>query len=197
MALVTCVDGRALSIVPVPVLDRDGVAYEATLRLLLDAQPFGEVGERCACLLRAAARELRTAGQDGPRSELETGVRRWAAVAQRDPVDPVPDRGPDPGQAWRSLAPYLPRDRELFAFRSRDPDDPSTEGELRVRLLREQTWVAGRGDDRGRWREARSALVEAWGAGGQGVRAVLDEPALLALLDGLLAELDGVGAGGG
>lgn len=177
MAEVTCVDGAVLAVLAVPVRDRDGVPYEWTLRLLLDGEPFGEVGERCRFFLRTAAQAVRAAGPDGPVSSLEAGVRRWAGAAL------LPD-----DQAWRSLEPYLPRDRELFAFRSRDPDDVPVEGELRVHLRPERTWVPGVDGARGHWRVDRQAVLEAWGAGGRGVRAVLDEPALAALLEALAGD---------
>jgi hypothetical protein len=109
------VDGSVLEIRPVPVRARDDVAYEVTLQLLRDGALFGQVGERCGWFLTTAAARLRaarTAGGGPPTSALEAGVRRWAART-----------GVDPDRTWEGMQRYLPRDRELLAFRSRDPDD--------------------------------------------------------------------------
>ena len=165
---VTCVDGSVLTVLAVPVLDRDGAPYEMTLRLLRDGVPFGEVGERCGWFLTGAIERLRADGQV-PESTLEHGVR--AA-----------------GADWAQLAPHLPRDRELFAFLAREPDDLPGAGELRVRLRTVRTW-SGRG-----WQVRHDALLEAWGDGGTGVRAVLDRQALLALLEPLAPGAHGSGA---
>lgn len=176
---VRCVDGTTLSVGPVPVLDRDGVPYEVTLRLLRDGARFGEVGERCGYFLAVAAARLRAARREGrelPASSLEGGVRAWAA-----------DDGRDPGTAWSELERYLPRDRELFCFRARDPDDLSTAGELRCTLHVQRHWDAG-------WSLRSVAVLEAWGEQGIGVRAVLAPQELLALLEGLVQDFAQVGA---
>lgn len=167
---VTCVDGRVLTVVPAPVLDRDGRAYEVVLGLLLDGRPLGEVGERCAYFLAAALERLA-----GPVSSLEAGVRAWAVDADLDPA-----------QVWSSLQPHLPRDRELLALRARDPDDLAATGELRVLLRTERRFVSGR------WQLRDTAVVEAWGSG-TGVRAELDHDALREVLTVLLAECAAVG----
>lgn len=181
MAAVTCVDGSVLAAEPVPVLDRDGVPYEVTLRLLRDGASFGEVGERCGFFLAATASRLRAAlaaGEEFPASSLEAGLRAWAA-----------DRGDDADGLWSDLERYLPRDRELFCFRSRDPDDLATVGELRVTLRVERQWADGAG-----WSRRCLANLEAWGAAGQGVRALLDSDQLLAFLEQLVQEFSEVGA---
>lgn len=166
MAQVRCVDGSVLTVRAVPVLDRDGAQYELTLELLRDGDPFGAVGERCGWFLAEAAARLRSGFAA---STVEAGVRAWAR-----------DREQDPDEAWAALRPYLPRDRELLAFRSRDPDDLATVGELRVTLEEQRRWVAGR------WETTRCAVLQAWGSDGTGVRAVLSPPELLALLDALV-----------
>ena len=182
MAELTCVDGTVLSVLPEPCRDRDGTPYEVTLRLLLDGREIGAVGERCGFFLAATAARLRAAGPDAfPVGSVEGGLRAWAV-----------DEELDPDQAWASLSRYLPRERELFAFRSRDPDDVSVAGELRAVLREERSWI--RQDGVGRWRLRRLAVVEAWGAGGRGVRAVLGSAELLAFLDRLLADCAEVGA---
>ena len=188
MAEVVCADGSVLVVLPVPCVDRDGAAYEATLRLLRDGAVFGEVGQRCAFFLAATATRLRAArdaaGPDAfPTSSLEAGLLAWLS-----------DHGDVGAQRWSELEHYLPRDRELFAFLARDPDDVATAGELRAWLRSERTWESRDGGP-GRWTVQHRAVLEAWGAGGTGVRAVLDSTALLALLDELLAECARLGVG--
>lgn len=181
MAHLLCVDGSVLTVLPVPCLGRDGEPYEVTLQLLRDGQEVGAVGERCGFFLAQTAARLRQA-QGGPASALELGLRAWAH-----------DRGEDADATWAGLTSYLPRDRELLSFRSRDPDDVAGTGELRVVLRDEQTWVRGTDDLRGRWQVRRLAVVEAWDSSGRGVRAVLDSGELLALLEQLLEECAAVG----
>lgn len=196
MAAVTCVDGSVLSVLPVPCLGRDGVPYEATLRLLRDGRAFGEVGQRCAFFLAASATRLREAraehGDDAlAASPLESGLRAWLAADGDAPADG--DGGPQAG--WPALERYLPPDRELFAFLARDPDDVATAGELRARVRDERTWTDAAAGRPGRWEHRRQVVLEAWGEDGTGVRAVLDSSALLRLLDALLAECAALGVG--
>lgn len=187
MAEVRCVDGSVLTVLPEPCLGRDGVPYEVTLRLQRDGAPLGEVGERCGFFLAITAARLREARQGDPdafpASGLEAGVRAWAT-----------DRGLQAEHVWPELARYLPRDRELFAFRSRDPDDVATAGELRVCLREERSWVPPADDgNRGRWDVRVRAVVEAWGGRDGGVRAVLDSHGLLGFLEALLADCAAIG----
>jgi hypothetical protein len=187
MAELRCVDGTALSVLPVPCVGRDGVPYEVTLRLEVSGTPFGEVGERCGFFLATTAARLRVArGSDPesfPTSGLELGLRAWAG-----------DAGLDPDEAWPRLTRYLPRDRELFAFQARDPDDVASAGALRVVLREERSWVTSpEPGGRGRWRVRCLAVVEAWGSGGTGLRAVLDSAELLAFLERLLADCAAAG----
>ena len=84
MAEVQCVDGCVLSILPVPKLDRGGVAYEVTLRLLLDGAPFGEVGECSRWRLAHTAERLRAAqAQDGPAAFPVAGADVLLDVVRR------------------------------------------------------------------------------------------------------------------
>lgn len=180
MAQVTCADGTALTVLPSPVLDRDGVPYEVTLRLLRDGAPFGEVGERCGYFLAATAARLRaarTADLEFPASSLEAGVCAWAV-----------DAGEDPAALWEQLQRYLPRDRELFCFRSRDPDDLACEGELRATVHLEKDWVDGS------WALREVAVLQAWGDDGTGVRALLDSDQLLGFLESLVQDFAEAGA---
>ena len=157
MALLACVDGSVLGVLPVPVLDRDGVPYEVTLRMTRDGLAFGEVGF--------------------PLSSLEGGLRAWAH-----------DVGEEPDATWEQLQRYLPRDRELFCFRSRDPDDLALAGELRATLQVERQWT-----ETG-WTLRCLAVMEAWGDAGQGVRALCDSPQLLSFLESLVQDFAQVGA---
>lgn len=185
MAQVTCRDGSVLEIRPVPACARDDVAYEVTLQLVRDGVPFGEVGERCGWFLSQAAarlREAHDAGSGCTTSSLEAGVRQWAVRT-----------GADPDRAWVGMEPYLPRDRELVACRSRDPDDVAAHGELRIELRCERTWQPA-DDGRGRWVVADTAVVDAWGDSGVGVRAVLGADDLLDLLERLVHEVASAGA---
>lgn len=177
MAELRCADGSVLAVLPEPVLDRDGVPYEVSLRLLRDGQPFGQVGERCGYFLATTAARLRAAraaGEEYPTSSIQAGVEAWAANTGHE-------------QPWTELQRYLPRDRELFCFRSRDPDDLRTAGELRVTFELERQWAAG-------WQVRCLAVVQAWGEGGTGLRAVLDSDQLLALLEQLVEDFAAVGA---
>ncbi|MEV4258000.1 hypothetical protein AB0J52_32970, partial [Spirillospora sp. NPDC049652] len=54
-------------------------------------------------------------------------------------------------------------------------------------------WVGPHRSPDGRWRLARRAVLEAWGAGGRGVRAVLTAGQLAEFLADLLAEADRLG----
>lgn len=180
MADVTCVDGTVLTVLPEPVVDRHGVPYEVTLRLLRDGAAFGEVGERCGYFLASTAARLRAAraaGQEYPPSSLEAGLRAWAVDSRQDP-----DR------TWTDLQRYLPRDRELFCFRSRDPDDVEGVGELRATLEVQRHWTeAG-------WQERCRTSLRAWGGRAEGIRALLDSDQLLAFLEALVQDFAEVGA---
>lgn len=187
MADLRCADGAVLGVHAEPVRDRDGAPYEVTLRLTRDGEPFGEVGERCGYFLAATASRLRAVRRDDPegfpRSSAEAGVRAWAR-----------DVAVDQDAAWDTLARYLPRDRELFAFRSRDPDDLASVGELRARLEVVKQWSGASGSEPGSWRLQCCAVLEAWGAGGVGLRCVLSSEALQEFLDQLMQDFADVGA---
>jgi hypothetical protein len=178
-----------LSVRPLPVRDRDGMPYEVMLELLRDGAPFGEVGERCGYFVATTAARLRAAragaaGDDAfPASSVEAGLRSWAV-----------DEGADEDALWSTLQHYLPRDRELFCFRARDPDDLATVGQLRASLEEQRTWVPAAGGRPGRWRLGCRVLLDAWGRGGIGVRAVLTSGQLLAFLENLVEEFAAVGA---
>jgi hypothetical protein len=167
-----CVDGSSLAVVPVASLDRGGTPYEVTLELRRDGDSFGAVGERCGYFLADLAERVRAARADGSPQACE-----WP-----DPDD----RFPEPvGGA---------RDPELFSFRYRDRGDVASTGELRCALRTSSVWVGGQGSRSGRWRVARRAVIEAWGAGGRGVRAMLTSAELSGFLTDLLVEAERAGA---
>ena len=180
MAEVTCVDGSVLTLVPVPVTDRTGTAYEVTLRLLRDGVPFGDVGECCGWRLARTADQLRDLQEPGP------GER--ADAFPPGAYDAVLDHGLVGDGDRAVLRRLLPRDRELLCLRARDPDDGDPSGELRLWVREDRTWHEGRGTERGRWSLRTRAVLDAWGSGGTGVRALFDGRSLLELLDRLLDE---------
>ena len=178
-----CVDGSVLSVLPVPVLDRGGAPYEATLRLLRDGAAFGEVGERCAGQLAETAARLRAARRDRgleafPETRLSAALRSLEAA----------------GVGAASVRRALPRDGELLALRGRDPDDVESAGELRVWLREDRSWRPGRDGAAGGWSRRERAVLDAWGDAGAGVRCLLDSAQLLALLARLLDECVEAGA---
>ena len=184
MAEVVCVDGSVLTLLPVALRDRSGAAYEATLRLLRDGEPFGEVGECSAWRLARTAEQLRAAQAAGPHVFPPSGV------------DAVLDHGLVQDGDSAVLRRLLPRDVELLSLRARDPDDGDPSGELRLWVREDRTWHDGRDGAAGRWSLRARAVLDAWGSAGTGVRALLEGPALLRLLDQLVEETagDAVGA---
>ncbi|GAA1569824.1 hypothetical protein GCM10009678_60690 [Actinomadura kijaniata] len=176
MGWIRCLDGTSLGVLPVPSRDRGGTPFEVTLELRRDGDPFGAVGERCGYFLAALAEQVAAARSDG-----SPQAARWP-----DPDD----RFPEPAGAGR--------EPELFAFRYRDRGDVASTGELRCALRTSSMWVGPRDPRRaveGRWRLARRAVLDAWGAGGHGVRAVLTSAALARFLDDLLVEAERAGVG--
>jgi hypothetical protein len=179
-----CADGSQLDVIPVPARDRDGTPYEITLRLTRDGDAFGSVGERCGYFLATLARRLEDARRAG-----SPQARAWPDEDDRFPDPPLQAalRTCDAGR-------LLPREPELFAFRHRDRGDLETDGELRCALRTSSAWLHGRAAHGGGWRLSRRAVVEAWGAGGGGVRAVLTSAELARFLDALVREARQAGA---
>ncbi len=177
MAEVVCVDGSVLALLPVPAVDRSGAAYEATLRLLRNGEPFGDVGECSGWRLARTAEQLRALQE-------EHGPDAFPPSA----YDAVLDEGLVADGSRSLLRRLLPRDRELLCMRARDPDDGDPSGELRLWVREDRTWHDGRDGAPGRWSLQTRSVLDAWGGAGVGVRALLDGPALLALLDRLVEE---------
>ncbi|TDC91554.1 hypothetical protein E1292_42505 [Nonomuraea deserti] len=156
-----CVDGSYLSVTPIACRDSVGRPYEITLELHRDGTPYGSVGERCGWLLARLARGVDEARRDG-------GVAgRWL-----DPDDRFPDEAPD---------------SELFSFRYRTRSGLVGGGELRCQLRTIPRWQPVTGE----WRLTRRAYVEAWGATGVGMRAVLTSAELSGFVRGLVEEAEG------
>ncbi|MCK2213154.1 hypothetical protein MF672_004985 [Actinomadura sp. ATCC 31491] len=110
-------------------------------------------------------------------SRLARGVdeaREGAAPSWADPDDRFPGDEPD---------------GELFSFRYRSRSGPAG-GELSCRLRTIPLWEGGR------WRVTRRAYVEAWGATGVGLRAVLTSAELSSFVRGLVREAEGCLEGG-
>jgi hypothetical protein len=177
VAEVVCVDGSVLAVLPVPELDRSGAAYEVTLRLLRDGEPFGDVGECSGWRLSRTAEQLRAL-------QSASGPDAFPLAA----YEAVLDQGLVEDGDRAVLRRLLPRDRELLCLRARDPDDGDPSGELRLWVREDRTWHDGRDGARGRWVLQARAVLDAWGSGGTGLRALLDGPALLRLLDRLVEE---------
>jgi hypothetical protein len=183
MAQLRCVDGSVLSVEPVSCEDRAGQPYEITLSLTRNAVPFAAVGQRCGDALAALATRARAARADPA-----------LAAAWPDPDDRFP--GPDAAEPAVACGPAA-ADQEFFALRSRDRADPPGAGELRCILRSSAVWLGSRGLAGHRraghlraghgaaagWLLTRRAIIEAWGAGGTGVRAVLTSAELVAFLD--------------
>ncbi len=179
-------------IIPVPSHDRRGTPYEITLELVRDGGPFGAVGERCGHVLAALSRLLAAA-----RSDDSPQASAWPDIDDRFP-DPPLDRALRATGCGHDLGAYMPRERELFAFRYRDRGDLASTGELRCTLRTSCCWIAPRGRPApctGQWRVARRAVLDAWGASGRGVRAVLTSGELSGFLTELLREAERKGAG--
>ena len=177
MAEVVCVDESVLTLLCVPKLDRSGAVFEVTLRLLRDGEPFGDVGECSGWRLARVAEQLRalqgTSGPDAFPPAAYDAVLDQGLVEDGDRV---------------VLRRLLPRDRELLCLRARDPDDGDPSGELRLWVREDRTWHDGQDGARGRWSLQARAVLDAWGSAGTGLRALLDGPGLLHLLDELVQE---------
>jgi hypothetical protein len=175
MGVLRCVDGTVLTVFAVACSDRAGTPYEVTLDLRRGRRPFASVGERCGFRLSQLAASV-TAAREDPEQ-----VRAWP-----DPDDRFPEPGPMLREGFR------PREREYFSLRSREPGDLPGSGELRCLLRDSAEWLGGRGaeapGEAGRWRLTRRAVIEAWGADGIGLRAVLTSAELVTFLDTVLKE---------
>jgi hypothetical protein len=186
--------------------DRLGMPYEITLDLRRGRKPFASIGERCGFRLSQLAASV-TAAREDPAQ----------AVAWPDPDD----RFPEPGQPGRPGSPdrvwspeFRPGEREYFTLRSRERSDLPGSGEFRCVLRDSAVWLDKQWPSGGRehpgavspghpgpvkqgsgqpggWSLTRRAVIEAWGADGIGVRAVLTSAELVTFLDTVLREPGG------
>jgi hypothetical protein len=188
--------------------DRLGVPYEITLDLRRGRKPFASIGERCGFRLSQLAASV-TAAREDPAQ----------AVAWPDPDDRFPEPGP-PGSPGQARSPeFRPGEREYFSLRSRERSDLPGSGEFRCVLHESAAWLDEQGPSSGRgrpglvspgypgsvrpglpgsvrpgsggWSLTRRAVIEAWGAAGIGVRAVLTSAELVTFLDTVLREPGG------
>jgi hypothetical protein len=208
------VDGSMLSVEAVSCHDCAGRPYEITLSLTRNSVPFAAVGQRCGYQLAQLAERV-SAARDDP--------AQAAAWPDPDDRFPVPETG-GKAAAGRGVhrgsqvsvrsAGDMSDDHEYFALRSRDRVDPAGSGELRCVLRSTAVWQGDRagigqrmprqrpgqrpaahpGGGHGNWRLTRRAVIEAWGTGGVGVRAVLTSTELMAFLDTVLTGLAPVAA---
>jgi len=215
MGELRCVDGSVLTVVAVACHDRAGTPYEITLDLRRGRRPFASVGERCGFRLAQLAASVTAAREDPEQAtawpdpdDRFPEPRPWAPPgrlpepdARSDGLEPigvwgvprarctVPGRDPA-GEAGR--AGFRPSEREYFSLRSRDPGDLPGNGEFRCVLRDSAEWLGGRGPGAGGqpggWRLTRRAVIEAWGADGIGLRAVLTSAELVTFLDTVLKE---------
>ncbi|GAB1821255.1 hypothetical protein [Herbidospora sp. RD11066] len=140
--------------------DSAGVPYEVTLELFRDGVALGSVGERCGWFLARLARSVAEA--------------RQTQLAWDDPDDRFPGDG-DEG--------------ELFGFRYRSRTEIVGGGELRCRLRLIPIWMPDKGV-KGKWLLIRRAYVEAWGASGVGLRAMVTSGELLMFLSSVVTEAE-------
>ena len=134
--------------------------------------------------------------EPGARSRGPEAVGVWGVSGEAVGVWGVPREnraapGRDPaGEAAR--AGFRPSEREYFSLRSRDRGDLPGNGEFRCVLRDSAEWLGGRGrgtrGQPGGWRLTRRAVIEAWGADGIGLRAVLTSAELVTFLDTVLKE---------
>ncbi|HEX2312489.1 MAG TPA: hypothetical protein VHJ17_02070, partial [Thermomonospora sp.] len=136
-------------------------------------------------------------GLAAARADDSPEAARWPDPDDRFPQPAVPGHAPRAHCRCTGAA----GDPELFSFRYRDRVDVASTGELRCAVRTSSVWLPGPDvqpdawapapdGSQGRWRLARRAVLEAWGAGGRGVRAVLTSAELAAFLATLLAEAE-------
>jgi hypothetical protein len=124
--------------------------------------------------------------EPGARSGGPEAIGVWGVASEHCAAS-----GRDPaGEAGR--AGFRPSEREYFSLRSRDRDDLPGNGEFRCVLRDSAEWLGQRAlgarGQQGGWRLTRRAVIEAWGADGIGLRAVLTSAELVTFLDTVLRE---------
>jgi hypothetical protein len=180
VAEVTCVDGSVLTLVPVPVTDRTGTAYEVTLRLLRDGVPFGDVGECCGWRLARTADQLRDLQELGPGS--------GRTPSRRGPTTPSSTTAWSGTATGRSCGVCCPATGSCCACARGTPTTATPRASCACGCARTAPGTRAAALSAGRWSLRTRAVLDAWGSGGTGVRALFDGRSLLELLDRLLDE---------
>jgi len=208
-----------LSVEAVSCRDRAGRPYEITLSLTRNSVPFAAVGQRCGYQLSQLADLVSAARLDPAQAATWPDPDDRFPVPGAEDASPAALDEPSAtngAAACGQPSGHLPGDAEYFSLRSRDRVDPPGSGELRCVLRSSAVWLgecAGVGQQptpepragepaalrtpvtgHGRWRLTRRAVIEAWGGGGVGVRAVLTSAELVAFLDTVLRRPVGVAA---
>jgi hypothetical protein len=218
MGALRCVDGSVLSVEPVSCRDRTGQPYEITLNLARNSTPFAAVGQRCGYQLAQLAERLTAARQDpGLAAAWPDPDDRFPAAADHEAAAALPagdheyfalrsrDRADLPGTGelrcvLRSSAEWLGEctgtgqhvpGPHLAGPHLAGPHVPGPHlpGQRPGSELRPAAHP-------GTWRLTRRAVIEAWGEGGIGVRAVLTSAELVAFLDTVLEETESAEASG-
>jgi hypothetical protein len=209
-----------LSVAAVACRDRTGQAYEITLELARDSAPFAAVGERCGYRLAQLAERVRAARHDPEQATLwpdpddrfpgparlhdyQPGEAEYFSLRARDRSElagngelrcTLRSSADWIGECGGVGGPQMPRQRAWPGVRAvlgqhhlpgrpaapGEPGGPGDPGRFR-----------GGAASGGCWRLTRRAVVEAWGPGGIGVRAVLTSAELVTFLDTVLTQPDG------
>jgi hypothetical protein len=211
MGELRCVDGSVLTVTALACSDRLGVPYEITLGLWRERKPFASIGERCGFRLSQLAASV-TAAREDPAQAV--------AWPDPDDRFPEPGQSGSPGGVWSKEFRPGEREYFSLRSRERSDLPGSGEFRCVLHdsavWLDEQLPSGGRGHlgaaspghpdavrlghlgavrpgsgQPGGWSLTRRAVIEAWGADGIGVRAVLTSAELVTFLDTVLREPGG------
>jgi hypothetical protein len=211
MGELRCVDGSVLTVTALACSDRLGVPYEITLDLWRGCKPFASIGERCGFRLSQLAASVTAARQDPAQAvawpdpddrfpepgqpgspgrvwspEFRPGEREYFSLRSRERSD-LPGSGAfrcvlHDSAVWLEKQ-WRPGGRGHLGAVSPGHPDPVRPGHLGA--------VRPGSGQPGAWSLTRRAVIEAWGADGIGVRAVLTSAELVTFLDTVLREPGG------
>lgn len=206
MDALRCVDGSWLAARPVRGADPGRAAGPAqvTLELTRDGQPFALVGGRCRSSLTRLAARLAQAREDREQAAI------WPDPDDRFP-GPAGEPGPLRGFAAAGHELFALRSGRAVGAEPDQPDGWLGGAELRAVLRSaaqqavlspaQTAWAPGVPDNGSAvpgvsdvvrsvdgWQLSRRVILEAWGARGTGVRAVLTSAELATFLDTVLSE---------
>jgi len=211
MGELRCVDGSVLTVTALACSDRLGMPYEITLDLRRGRKPFASIGERCGFRLSQLAASVTAAREDpaqavawpnpddrfpepGPPGstgrvwgpEFRPGEREYFSLRSRERSD-LPGSG-EFRCVLRDSAEW--RDEQWPSGRRGHPGavGPGRPGAVKPGHPGAVKWRPGQP---GGWSLTRRAVIEAWGADGIGVRAVLTSAELVTFLDTVLREPGG------